>query len=275
MRSHRLKEQVYRHVDQVQFENPGILPCYRNKKTQTHNLEIQVFSVTLSTTPPGTLLSSELRGCMVLSLASNMNTLSAFNTHSVCLQVDGSNRYLRKNHLHSRREGKQVRGCCGRARLPSGHPRSCQSCVRVTQLSHRSTQSHQSSHFLFCSFEPKQTSSKVHIHFPQEGDALALTDLADKIASAAGLKRVGWMFTDIERDAQVPNRYLQKRHAGTYFLKPNELALAAHLQSEFPSRCDFAKCGYAGSKFCTVVLSGGNAQPVNNIEPFVYQVCFV
>ncbi len=102
-----------------------------------------------------------------------------------------------------------------------------------------------------------------------------MTDLADKIASAAGLKRVGWLFTDIERDAHVPNRYLEKRHAGTYFLKPNELALAAHLQGEFPSRCDYAECGYAGSKFCTVVLSGGRTQAVNNIEPSVYQVRFV
>ena len=50
----------------------------QKQKTQTHNLDIQVFSVTLSTTPPGTLLGSELRGCMVLALASVMNTLSDF-----------------------------------------------------------------------------------------------------------------------------------------------------------------------------------------------------
>lgn len=120
-----------------------------------------------------------------------------------------------------------------------------------------------------------QTSSKVHIQFSQEKDGLSLTDLADKIASAAGLKRIGWIFTDIERDAHVKDRFLVKRHAGTYFLKPNELALAAHLQSEFPSRCDFSESGYAGSKFCTVVLSGDVTQAVNNIEPRVYQVRFV
>ena len=124
-------------------------------------------------------------------------------------------------------------------------------------------------------FEPKQRSSKVHIEISQDAEAKALTDQADKIASAAGLKRVGWMFTDLERDAKNTKRFIVKRHKGTYFLKSNELALAAYLQSQFPNRCDFAESGYAGSKFATVVLSGCNERQEDNIEPSVYQVCIV
>jgi nuclear protein localization family protein 4 len=121
------------------------------------------------------------------------------------------------------------------------------------------------------SFEPMQISSKVHIEFGLDAQAMELTAQADEIAAAAGLKRVGFMFTDLEPDASKPRRYLEKRHAGTYFLKSNEVVLAAHLQSMFPNRCDFSESGYAGSKFSTVVLSG-NSFEQDNIEPQAYQV---
>ena len=128
------------------------------------------------------------------------------------------------------------------------------------------------------SFEPKQSSTKVSIEIGHDAEAKALTDQADQIASAAGLKRVGWMFTDLERDVKDSNRFVIRRSPGTYFLKSNELALAAYLQTEFPNRCDLAASGYAGSKFATVVLSGSEVEGSHNIEPEVYQVrccCFV
>jgi hypothetical protein len=119
-----------------------------------------------------------------------------------------------------------------------------------------------------------QISSKVHIEFGLDAQAVELTAQADEIAAAAGLKRVGFMFTDLEPDASNPRRYLEKRHAGTYSLKSNEVVLAAHLQSMFPNRCDFAESGYAGSKFSTVVLSG-NSYEQDNIEPRAYQVSVI
>ena len=120
-------------------------------------------------------------------------------------------------------------------------------------------------------FEPMQISSKVHIEFCRDASATELTELADDIARAAGLQRVGWIFSDLERDASKPRRWLEKRHAGTYSLKSNEVVLAAHLQSLHRNRCDFAESGYAGSKFCTLVLSG-NSLEQDNIEPTAYQV---
>jgi nuclear protein localization family protein 4 len=117
-----------------------------------------------------------------------------------------------------------------------------------------------------------QISSKVHIELSLDPADEALTAHADEVARAAGLQRVGWMFTDLERDAENSQLFLLKRHAGTYFLKSNEVVLAAHLQSLFPNRCDWAESGYAGSKFSTVVLSGNSD---HNIEPHAYQVCDV
>ena len=122
------------------------------------------------------------------------------------------------------------------------------------------------------SFEPKQSSTKVSIEIGHDAEAKALTDQADQIASAAGLQRVGWMFTDLERDVKDSNRFVNKRNPDTYFLKSNELALAAYLQAEFPNRCDLAASGYAGSKFATVVLSGSQDEGSHNIVPEVYQV---
>jgi hypothetical protein len=116
-----------------------------------------------------------------------------------------------------------------------------------------------------------QISSKVHIEFCRDAAATELTELADEVARAAGLQRVGWIFSDLERDASKPRRWLEKRHAGTYSLKSNEIVLAAHLQNLHRNRCDFAESGYAGSKFCTLVLSG-NSQEQDNIEPAAYQV---
>lgn len=118
-----------------------------------------------------------------------------------------------------------------------------------------------------------QISSKVHIEFCRDASATELTELADEVARAAGLQRVGWIFSDLERDASKPRRWLEKRHAGTYSLKSNEVVLAAHLQNLHRNRCDFAESGYAGSKFCTLVLSG-NSLEQDNIEPAAYQVTF-
>ncbi len=126
----------------------------------------------------------------------------------------------------------------------------------------------------FTRFEPAQISSKVHIEFSRDAAALELTEQADDIARAAGLQRVGWLFTDLERDASNPRRYLEKRHAGTYRLRSNEIVLAAELQRLHPNRCDFAASGYAGSKFSTVVLTG-NSMEENNIEATAYQVRLV
>lgn len=123
-------------------------------------------------------------------------------------------------------------------------------------------------------FEPAQISSKVHIEFSRDAAALELTEQADAIAHAAGLQRVGWLFTDLERDASNPRRYLQKRHPGTYQLRSNEIVLAAELQRLHPNRCDFAASGYAGSKFSTVVLTG-NSMEEDNIEATAYQVRLV
>jgi nuclear protein localization family protein 4 len=112
----------------------------------------------------------------------------------------------------------------------------------------------------------------VHIEFARDAEAQALDDQADAIAAAAGLKRVGWIFTDLERDAAIPGRFIVKRHPGTYYLKSNEMVLAAHLQSQFPNRCTFAESGFAGSKFSTVVLSGTDCAQTDNIEAVAYQV---
>ena len=115
----------------------------------------------------------------------------------------------------------------------------------------------------------------MHIEFARDVDALAMDEQADEIAAAAGLKRVGWIFTDLERDAAVPGRFIVKRHPGTYWLKSNEMVIAAHLQSLRPNRCIFAESGFAGSKFSTVVLSGTDCAQTDNIEAVAYQVCLI
>jgi nuclear protein localization family protein 4 len=91
----------------------------------------------------------------------------------------------------------------------------------------------------------------------------------DKTAEKLGLRKIGWIFIDLEVMASDSNKYVCSRGKDSYFLRSNEAILAAHLQNMHPSPCKECDDGVYGSKFVTVLVTGGLE---NELDYKAYQV---
>ena len=95
----------------------------------------------------------------------------------------------------------------------------------------------------------------------------------DDMAAQLGLRRVGWIFTDLEPDASglaKYKRYIQPGDEESYVISGEEIINAALLQAQFPNPVPtrFSKKGHHGSKFTTVVVTGDEN---HQIVPRAYQ----
>jgi nuclear protein localization protein 4 homolog len=66
------------------------------------------------------------------------------------------------------------------------------------------------------------------------------------------------VLTDLEPLADGGGKVVHERRGDTYELRSNEAALAAHFQLRHANACHVAEGGYFGSKFVTVVVTGGS-----------------
>ena len=99
-------------------------------------------------------------------------------------------------------------------------------------------------------YEPPQECSRDHIRLiPDENE-----HRIDDIAKGLGLQRIGWIFTDLTSNAKG-----QKctRNGDTYFMSSQECVMAGYFQNKFPNATKLSSSGKHGSKFVTVVMSGG------------------
>jgi nuclear protein localization family protein 4 len=80
------------------------------------------------------------------------------------------------------------------------------------------------------------------------------------LASMAGLKVVGMIYTDLTPDpdpeAGKQGKVLCKRHKDSYFLSSLEALFAAHFQRDHPNPSRFSNTGAFSSKFVTCVVTG-------------------
>jgi len=112
-------------------------------------------------------------------------------------------------------------------------------------------------------YEPPQESSKDTLKLlpdPKE-------EVVEEIAANLGLRRVGWIFTDL-----VPisgGKVKCFRGVETHFLSAQEIITAAHYQNVFPNKCKQTDEGVFGSKFVTVCVTGNKE---NEIHMEGYQV---
>jgi len=112
-------------------------------------------------------------------------------------------------------------------------------------------------------YEPPQECTKDHIKIltdPKE-------ELVEEIALGLGLRKVGWIFTDLvpAANGQVKNY----RGVDTHFLSAQEIINAANFQNIHPNPCRATEEGYFGSKFVTVCVTGNKE---NEIHMEGYQV---
>ena len=86
-------------------------------------------------------------------------------------------------------------------------------------------------------------------------------EIVEEISSNMGLRRVGWIFTDL-----VPlagGKVKSYRGAETHFLSAQEIITAASFQNNFPNKCKLTDEGTFGSKFVTVCVTGNKDNEVH------------
>lgn len=114
-------------------------------------------------------------------------------------------------------------------------------------------------------YEPLQVSTKSSIELVQDEDKI-VNDIAEKL----GLRKVGWIFTDlVPLDTSTGTVKHFRGNVNSHFLSAEECILAADLQNRHPNPCKLSPEGHFGSKFVTVVVTG-DAQ--NQIHFDGYQV---
>eukprot|EP00731_Ephydatia_muelleri_P029459 Em0020g1103a len=106
-------------------------------------------------------------------------------------------------------------------------------------------------------YEPPQVASKYSVELLEDPREQDVRELAGHL----GLRKVGWIFTDLESDAQ--NQVAYKRSIHTHLLSAEECIMAADFQNQNPNPCNLAKKGYFGSKFVTVCVSGNESKQVD------------
>lgn len=101
-------------------------------------------------------------------------------------------------------------------------------------------------------YEPPQESTKDTIQLLEDEHAAEV----DEIAQAMGLRKIGWIFTDLVSEDAAVGTVKHLRGINTHFLTARECILAGHLQNKHPNPCKYASKGSFGSKFVTVCVTG-------------------
>ncbi|CAF3996879.1 unnamed protein product [Rotaria magnacalcarata] len=105
-------------------------------------------------------------------------------------------------------------------------------------------------------YEPPQETSKdsVQLIFPDPQEATI-----HKVAYRLGIRRIGWIFTDLipndKRSGTGPVIH-HRGSANTLFLTAQECIMAGWFQNKNLNKCKYSPDGYFGSKFVTVVVTG-------------------
>uniref|UniRef100_U5EVM2 Nuclear protein localization protein 4 homolog n=1 Tax=Corethrella appendiculata TaxID=1370023 RepID=U5EVM2_9DIPT len=108
-------------------------------------------------------------------------------------------------------------------------------------------------------YEPPQESGRDFIRLiddEHENDV-------EEMAKLLGLRRVGWIFTDLISEDISAGTVKTTRGIKTHFLTAQECILAGNFQNKYPNRCKYASNGYFGSKFGTVCVTGDKTKQVH------------
>ncbi|CAK9299586.1 unnamed protein product [Gordionus sp. m RMFG-2023] len=126
-------------------------------------------------------------------------------------------------------------------------------------------------------YEPPQESARDHIEFIHDSENMVDDSFnndetkADYVAEKLGLRKVGWIFTDL-----IAKRKMRKdksegeegkvsclRNKDTYFLSASECVIAASNQNLNPNICRLSTNNVYGSKFFTVIVTGDENESIH------------
>ncbi|XP_075072977.1 nuclear protein localization protein 4 homolog [Mixophyes fleayi] len=114
-------------------------------------------------------------------------------------------------------------------------------------------------------YEPPQIGTQNSLELLVDPKAKAV----DEIAAKLGIRKVGWIFTDLVSEDTRKGTVRYSRNKDTYFLSSEECITAGFFQNQHPNQCRLSPDGDFGSKFVTVVATGG---PDNQVHFEGYQV---
>ncbi|MBN3286807.1 NPL4 protein, partial [Polyodon spathula] len=114
-------------------------------------------------------------------------------------------------------------------------------------------------------YEPPQIATQNSLELVDDPKAGAVEEIAAKL----GLRKVGWIFTDLLSEDTRIGTVRYSRNKDSYFLSAEECITAGDFQNKHPNTCRLSPDGDFGSKFVTVVATGG---PDNQVHFEGYQV---
>ncbi|KJH47302.1 nuclear protein localization protein 4 domain protein [Dictyocaulus viviparus] len=109
-------------------------------------------------------------------------------------------------------------------------------------------------------YEPPQNCAKDSVELSEDPNEVAV----DQLCNWLGLRRVGWIFTDLWSADQVKGTVHCTRHKDAFFLSAEECITAGFFQSKYPNVTEYCSDRYFGSKFVTVVASGDEQEQEKN-----------
>ncbi|XP_033630612.1 nuclear protein localization protein 4 homolog [Asterias rubens] len=114
-------------------------------------------------------------------------------------------------------------------------------------------------------YEPPQKSTVNSLELLPDNNA----EVVEFVASKMGLRKVGWIFTDLVAEDLTKGTVKHVRNMDAHFLSAEECIMAGELQNQHPNPCKLATEGTFGSKFVTCIVTGDST---NQIHTEAYQV---
>ncbi|XP_061611349.1 nuclear protein localization protein 4 homolog isoform X1 [Phyllopteryx taeniolatus] len=114
-------------------------------------------------------------------------------------------------------------------------------------------------------YEPPQNATQNSLELLEDPKAAAV----DEIAAKLGLRKVGWIFSDLLSEDTRIGTVRFTRNQDSHFLSAEECITAGFFQNQHSNACKLSRDGLFGSKFVTVVATGG---PDNQVHFEGYQV---
>uniref|UniRef100_H0XCQ9 Nuclear protein localization protein 4 homolog n=1 Tax=Otolemur garnettii TaxID=30611 RepID=H0XCQ9_OTOGA len=102
-------------------------------------------------------------------------------------------------------------------------------------------------------YEPPQIGTQNSLELLEDPKA----EVVDEIAAKLGLRKVGWIFTDLVSEDTRKGTVRYSRNKDTYFLSSEECITAGDFQNKHPNICRLSPDGHFGSKFVTAVATAG------------------
>lgn len=107
-------------------------------------------------------------------------------------------------------------------------------------------------------YEPPQVSTADSLELLEDPRA----EMVDRIASKVGVRKIGWILTDLIAEDLNLGTVKHLRHSETYYLSAEECIMAADFQNKHPNICKLSPSNRFGSKFVTVIVTGHSEKQI-------------